>query len=138
MLVLFRHRLLRLNIVKVTGDIRRYSTSARIRWLENERFVSAVYNHAEAEQIFIASESVPANCTPRSVCPIRTFVEKRHFLLEEEYRSRVDKIAPWVEAMREAIAVGREQAAETPAESESVEHTDPDDASDVDECEDED
>ncbi|WP_323143573.1 hypothetical protein [Massilia phyllosphaerae] len=102
------------------------------------RLLSAVYNHAEAEQIFIANESVPVDWTPPQDCSVQTFIEKRHFLREEEYRAGVELLAPMVEAMREAIAAERERAAEIAAESESVERADQHDAIDADEDEDED
>lgn len=100
------------------------------------RLLSAVYNHAEAEQIFIANESVPADWTPPQDCTVQTFTEKRHFLREDEYRAGVEQLAPLVEAMRDAIAAERERVAEIDAESEVVELAAQDDAGDSDEDDD--
>jgi hypothetical protein len=102
------------------------------------RLLSAVYNHAQAEQIFIANESVPADWTPPQDCSVQTFTEKRHFLREDEYRAGVEQLAPMVEAMREAIAAERKRAPEMDAESESIEQADQDNAMDADEDEDSD
>jgi hypothetical protein len=85
------------------------------------RLLSAVYNHAEVEQIFIANESVPVDWTPTQDCTVQTFTEKRHFLREEEYRKGVERLAPMVGMMREAIATERERAAEIDAESGAIE-----------------
>lgn len=85
------------------------------------RLLSAVYNHAEAEQIFIANESVPLDWTPPQDCTVQIFTEKRHFLREEEYRTGVEQLAPMVEMMHEAIATERERAAETDAENSAIE-----------------
>jgi hypothetical protein len=100
------------------------------------RLLSAVYNHAEAEQIFIANESVPADWTPPQDCTVQTFTEKRHFLREDEYRAGVEQLAPLVEAMRDAIAAERERVAEIDAESEVVELAAQNDAGDSDEDDD--
>lgn len=100
------------------------------------RLLSAVYNHAEAEQIFIANESVPADWTPPQDCTVQTFTEKRHFLREDEYRAGVEQLAPLVEAMRDAIAAERERVVEIDAESEVVELAAQDDAGDSDEDDD--
>lgn len=94
------------------------------------RLLSAVYNHAEAEQIFIANESVPADWMPPQDCTVQTFTEKRHFLREDEYRAGVEQLAPLVEAMRDAIAAERERVAEIDAESEVVELAAQDDVGD--------
>ena len=85
------------------------------------RLLSAVYNHAEAEQIFIANESVPAGWIPPQDCTVQTFTEKRHFLREEEYRNGVERLAPFVEVMRDAISAEREIVSETNAEQDFVE-----------------
>jgi hypothetical protein len=100
------------------------------------RLLSAVYNHAEAEQIFIANESVPAEWTPPQDCTVQTFTEKRHFLRKDEYHAGVERLAPMAEAIREAIAAERERAADLEAQSEPVEHSDQDSALDLDEDED--
>lgn len=100
------------------------------------RLLSAVYNHAEAEQIFIANESVPADWTPPQDCTVQTFTEKRHFLREDEYRAGVEQLAPLVEAMRDAIAAERERVVEIDSESEVVELAAQDDAGDSDEDDD--
>ncbi|WP_228893985.1 hypothetical protein [Pseudoduganella aquatica] len=100
------------------------------------RLLSAVYNHAEAEQIFIANESVPSDWTPPQDCTVQTFTEKRHFLREDEYRAGVEQLAPLVEAMSDAIAAERERVAEIEAESEVGEQAAQDDASDPDEDDD--
>ncbi|SFD28970.1 ATP-binding protein [Massilia yuzhufengensis] len=101
------------------------------------RLLSAVYNHAVAEQIFIANESVPVDWTPPQDCSVQTFTEKRNFLRKDEYRAGVQQLAPFVEAMRESIAADRERAAEIAAESEPAENGNVDDAVDADEDEDE-
>lgn len=100
------------------------------------RLLSAVYNHAEAEQIFIANESVPADWTPPQDCTVQTFTEKRHFLRKNEYRAGVERLAAMAEAIREAIAAERERAADMEVESEPGEHSDKDSTTDADEDED--
>ena len=102
------------------------------------RLLSAVYGQAQAEQIFIANESVPIDWTPPQDCTVQTFTEKRHFLREDEYRAGVNALAPLVEAMRNAIAAERERAAELAAENESVEQANEEETINTDEDEDED
>lgn len=102
------------------------------------RLLSAVYNHADAAQIFIANESVPVDWTPPEDCTVQTFTEKRHFLHEHEYHEGVAQLAPLVEAMREAIGAERKQAAEIAADSESIEHVELGGAIDADEADDDD
>lgn len=91
------------------------------------RLLSAVYNHTEAAQIFVANESVPVDWTPPKDCTVQTFTEKRHFLRKDEYRAAVDNLLPLVEAMRDAIAAERERDAEIAAEGKSLEQTNSDD-----------
>jgi hypothetical protein len=102
------------------------------------RLLSVVYSHAQAEQIFIANESVPADWTPPEDCTVQTFTERRRFLRKQEYRSGVNKLAPLVESMREAIAAERERAVELAAGSESIEQADQDAAIEADEDDNED
>lgn len=102
------------------------------------RLLSAVYDHAEAEQIFIANESVPADWTPPKDCTVQTFTEKRHFLRADEYRAGVGQLAPLVDAMRKAIAAERERAAEIDAENGDIELALQDEAKHPDQDEDED
>jgi DNA repair exonuclease SbcCD ATPase subunit len=100
------------------------------------RLLSAVYNHAEAEQIFIANESVPTDWTPPQDCTVQTFTEKRRFLREEEYRAGVEQLAPMVGVMREAITAERQLAAEVDADSEAVEEVGHDNTDGLEEDED--
>lgn len=95
------------------------------------KLLDAIFGHAEAHQIFVANESVPAGWLAPTNCKVLNFDEKRQLLREAEYREGVDAHAPMVTAMQDAIRVERENAAEKKDDDEadavdSVENDDDD------------